>query len=141
MTAIISAFPGTGKTYLKENNKRLTIWDSDSSHFSKSPEFPQNYIDYIKLGIKLEVDLILVSTHEVVRKALFDNNLEFITIVPEMDQKDDYIERYKRRGSSKEFIDLISANWDLWLGGIYWKNNTYILFKGEYLSDAIDRLV
>lgn len=141
MTLIISAFPGTGKTYLKEFRPDLTIWDSDSSSFSKLPDFPQNYVDHIKKGIELNADIILVSSHENVRKALFDNEIPFITIVPELEQKDDYIQRYKNRGSSREFIDLISNNWELWLGGMYWKNNVYLLFKGEYLSDIIDQLI
>ena len=58
-TKIISAFPGVGKTYFHERNKRISI-DSDSSHFSwvkdengnntkeRNPEFQNNYINHIK---------------------------------------------------------------------------------------------
>ena len=141
MTIVISAFPGTGKTYLKEQRTDLIIWDSDSSNFSKSPEFPQNYIDYIKLGIKLEKDIILVSSHKVVRDALVQAGIKFITVVPPIEAKEEYSQRYRERGSAESFIDLISNNWSDWLNEIYAKPGTYLLFAGEYLSDIIDQLL
>lgn len=141
MTLIISAFPGTGKTYLTQNRSDLTIWDSDSSNFSKSPEFPQNYVDYIKLGIKLEKDVILVSSHKVVRDALTANGIQFITIVPPIEAKEEYSQRYRDRGSAESFIDLISNNWADWLKETYSQPGSYVLFAGEYLSDIIDQLL
>ena len=61
-TKIISAFPGTGKSYYHNKNKETTL-DSDSSNFSwikdengnntteRNPKFPQNYIYHIKENI------------------------------------------------------------------------------------------
>jgi hypothetical protein len=46
-TILISAFPGTGKSFLF-NNTKLKILDSDSSKFDKS-KFPENYIDISNL--------------------------------------------------------------------------------------------
>jgi len=54
-TRIISAFPGTGKSFYHNTHKDTTL-DSDSSNFSwladdktlRNPEFPYNYIKHIK---------------------------------------------------------------------------------------------
>jgi hypothetical protein len=144
MTVIIAGFPGVGKSHLVKSRPDLNIWDSDSSQFSKEPDFPQNYINHLKSGIKQEVDIILVSTHEVVRDALREANISFYCVLPWLgdDIKDEYIERYKERGSSEAFIKLISDNWELWLDNIaekeYWQIS---IDKGEYLSDVIDDIL
>lgn len=123
-TKIISAFPGCGKTYCynKYKDSDIKILDSDSSEFSwikdengmntkeRNPDFPMNYIKHIKGNIG-EVDIIFVSSHKVVRDALKDNNINYILIYPIMGSKGQYLSRYKRRGSDKNFIKFISDNW------------------------------
>ena len=75
MTRIISAFPGTGKTYFHTHKGPLATADSDSSHFSwiskgvRHPEFPANYIEHIN-DLMGKVDYIFVSSHQDVRNAL-----------------------------------------------------------------------
>ena len=107
-TKIIAAFPACGKTYCFSNNKNLSILDSDSSQFSwvnvidkeyeaknrgkndykeryikvRNPDFPKNYIEHIKENIG-KVDYIFVSTHEEVRKALNESDIEFTIVCPE----------------------------------------------------------
>ena len=96
-TAIISVFPGCGKSYFynKYNGEICagrTPWkilDSDSSEFSwikdenecntkeRSPNFPNNYIQHIKDNIG-KVDIIFVSSHKEVRKALKDNGIKHV---------------------------------------------------------------
>lgn len=84
-TYVISAFPAYGKSYcFKKYQDKFTILDSDSSEFSwikdrngnntkeRNANFPQNYITHIKNNIG-KVDIIFVSSHETVRKALFDS--------------------------------------------------------------------
>ena len=44
---IISAFPGTGKTFYKENKKDIRIIDYDVNKYCQSPEFPINYMGEI----------------------------------------------------------------------------------------------
>jgi hypothetical protein len=66
-TIIVSAFPGTGKTYCWVNTD-LDVIDSDFSTFAKS-DFPNNYIKHIKSKIGTK-DIILVSSHSIVREAL-----------------------------------------------------------------------
>jgi hypothetical protein len=124
-TKIISAFPGCGKTYFHNNNKNTTL-DSDSSHFSwikdengnntkeRNPNFPKNYIKHIQDNLG-RYDFIFVSSHKEVRDALIDNNLFFYLFFPNKNRKEEFVERYKHRGSPEPFINLISNKWDEWI--------------------------
>lgn len=125
-TKIISAFPGTGKTYFYRNNIDICI-DSDSSDFSwiidddgnkiRNPEFPSNYIEHIKDNIG-EYEYILVSSHKVVRDALLNNCIFFYLIYPNYTLKELYLQRYKDRGNDQNFIDLVDKNWMDWIDEI-----------------------
>lgn len=130
-TKIISAFPGTGKSYYHKNHPKITL-DSDSSLFSwiydtdgdkvldvnnkpiRNNQFPQNYIEHIKSNIG-KYEYIFVSSHKEVREALVDNCLLFYLIYPDYNDKEIYVERYKQRGSSDDFIKLIESNWEEWI--------------------------
>jgi hypothetical protein len=97
--------------------------DSDSSEFSwikdengintkeRNPDFPNNYIEHIKSNIG-KVDVIFVSSHEVVRKALAENNIKTIIVYPGKELKEEWIRRFKQRGNNEGFINFISSNWD-----------------------------
>jgi len=119
-TEVISAFPGTGKTYCVNNIKNRFYLDSDSSQFSwissgvRDPNFPQNYINHIRSNIG-KCDAIFVSSHEIVRKSLRDNGIEYILIYPNKSLLDEYLKRYRNRGSQDSFISLLENNWDLWI--------------------------
>lgn len=127
-TMVIAAFPGCGKSYTVENEaeKFNGVLDSDSSHFSwikdsngkntneRNPEFPKNYIEHIKSQIG-KVEVIFVSSHKEVRKALEQEGIEYFLVYPNIFQKKEYIQRYQKRGNDKKFINLVSANWDLWI--------------------------
>ena len=88
---VICAFPGCGKSVyyslnsIYEGHKNgKKILDSDSSLFSwiydndgnktskRNPEFPGNYIQHIKNNLNSQ-DIIFVSSHILVRKALREN--------------------------------------------------------------------
>jgi len=122
-TKIISAFPGMGKTYYYNAHKDICL-DSDSSEFSwvidngvrvRNPDFPNNYIKHIKENIG-KYKYIFVSSHKEVREALLDNCIFFYLIFPQENFKENFIQRYIDRGSPKEFIELVSKNWELWIG-------------------------
>jgi hypothetical protein len=132
-TKIISAFPGTGKSYYYGKYPNTTL-DSDSSNFSwvkdengnntkeRNPEFPQNYINHIKENIG-KYKYIFVSSHKEVRDVLLDNCLFFYLVYPSENRKDEFLERYRSRGNDEKFIKLISDNWEKWVREIYWINN------------------
>lgn len=129
-TFVISAFPACGKSYCFNNHQDIyTMLDSDSSEFSwikdsegnntkeRNPNFPSNYIDHIKENIG-KVDIIFVSSHEVVRKALYNNGIKVIIVYPNKDLKEEWIRRFKERGNNEGFINFISSNWDNFIDDI-----------------------
>ena len=141
---VISAFPATGKTYYCSNGDWSQYMpqgfasDSDSSKFDKS-NFPQNYIDHINELIKEGVNRIFVSSHKEVRDALVENGIDFVLVYPKTELKDEYIDRYKKRGSSHEFIQLVSNNWNEWIEQLKnQKSCKHIeLDSGQFLSNVI----
>lgn len=126
-TKIISAFPGTGKSFYHSKHKDTTL-DSDSSNFSwkilengdrvRNPEFPKNYVRHIKENIG-KYEFIFVSSHKEVRDALLDECIFFYLVYPDESRKDEFIERYKMRGSSDEFVKLVYDNWDDWMREVW----------------------
>lgn len=141
-TIIISAFPGVGKSYLFRNSK-LSVLDSDSSNYSwvskgvRNSDFPNNYINHIKDNIGV-ADVILISSHKIVRDALVENGIDFTLVYPSKECKDEYLERYKSRGSDNGFISMIDSNWDEFINELDNQENCnkVILMKGEYLSNT-----
>ena len=167
-TKVIAAFPACGKTYYVENREEDNIvLDSDSSKFSwmniidqqyefknrgkknyiekynkvRNPNFPNNYIEHIKENIG-KVDYIFVSTHDIVRQALKEANIEFAVVFPEQSLKEEWIGRCFLRGSDTEFCNLIAKEWDNWMLQMEEEvvingRKYYRLKHGEYLSDAM----
>ena len=127
-TKIISAFPGTGKSYYHNKHKETTL-DSDSSIFSwrmdvdgnkvRNPDFPKNYINHIEENIG-KYEFIFVSSHKEVRDALLNKCLFFYLVYPDSRRKDEFIQRYKNRGNDDNFINLVSNNWDEWLNELWY---------------------
>lgn len=110
---IICGFPGVGKSTLvrKLREKDFPILDSDSSTFDKS-QFPQNYIEAIKNAINNGY-WVLVSTHAEVRQALVKEGLEYVLVRPkDIRYKDEYMRRYRERGSPEAFLKLMDAKWE-----------------------------
>ncbi len=149
-TRIISAFPGVGKTTFYNNNRKSTL-DSDSSGFSwiyrdtkkiRNPDFPDNYIKYIKGNVG-KYEFILVSSHKEVRDALKQNCLHFYLVYPNKMDKCEYIKRYKERGNSQSFIKLLDENWDLWLRQCYFeiRCSHQKMCPGWYLENAISHII
>lgn len=125
-TMIVSAFPCTGKSTFVNQCTDLLLFDSDSSSYSwinkddgtreRNPEFPNNYINRIKECIG-DYDIIFVSSHETVRKALAEAGINYILIYPR-DKTElllEYVNRATNRGSSLEFIRNMANHWDEWI--------------------------
>ena len=130
---VISAYPACGKSYYykkhslyAESNGDEKVLDSDSSNFSwlydeagnktdiRNPDFPNNYIDYIKKHLDKE-DIIFVSSHESVREALHKNGIPFAMVVPDIEMKAEWLSRMKKRGNDDVFIQLQEEHWDEWV--------------------------
>lgn len=143
MTRIISGFPGIGKSYaaskMNDPYNGVFIIDSDSSKHPKD-NFPLNYIEHIYYTIHLSKPTILfVSCHEEVRRALVQMGIYFTIIYPERQLMGEYIQRYIDRGSPKQFINLVYANWDSWVTSCEGEVNCkhIVLRQGQYLIDVL----
>lgn len=112
------------------------------------PEWPVNYINAIKLllfetrGLEKYKNLkyVCISTHKDVLNALRDQEIEFCIVAPLSKKKT--IERYKKRGSSEEFIKKLDENWDTFMNDL----DSYdmpVIKTDEYLFDILrdNRLV
>lgn len=132
---IISAFPGTGKSFF--HGKYPHVADSDSSQFDKR-YFPSNYITHIQNRYDRGL-CTFVSSHETVRKAMIAAGLPFLLVFPGKECKAEYLERYRLRGSPQAFIDLVDANWDTWIDGCETEEvDRFQLKPGQFITDIAD---
>lgn len=156
-TKVISAFPGCGKTTFfnmmneKYDDDNTICIDSDSSKFSwvinddgdkvRNDEFPINYINHIKENIG-KYKYIFISTHDVVRDALIENEITFHIVYPELSMKEEYLERYEKRGNDENFIKLLNENWEKWIEAIIEIDSEFckkikLNINKPYLSDVL----
>lgn len=138
-TVILAAFCGTGKTYLSQNSDRELI-EFECWKYSDKLEFPHNIVRDIvsKYG---KVDAILISTNPLVLNELIKKGLNVTIVCPDLSLKDEYIERYRRRGSSSDFIGTLSKYWESWLReAMAFKRCRQIVLKsGQYAALPILR--
>jgi adenylate kinase family enzyme len=144
MTMVISGFPGVGKSHFFKNVRNKVVFDPDSSLFSwvrpgeRHPDFPSNYMQYIKYLME-EADIILVSSHRSVRDALVEAGIRFLLVYPEKGVKSLYLKRYRTRGSDDAFVALLDKQWDVWISELENQEGcTRIEMKGDqYLSEVL----
>ena len=148
---IVSAFPGCGKSQCVKDHPELRIKDSDSSNFSwikdeninntreRNPEFPKNYIEYLK-SIKDDYDIIFVSSHKEVREALTNELIPYFLVCPRLECKQEYLKRYKNRGNDESFISLLDNKWEEWINEIIqiYKHKPLYLKENEYINDYLE---
>lgn len=114
-------FLGCGKTtsYIKLKDK-IDILDSDSSTFDKK-DFPNNYIKHIKENIG-KVDVIFVSSHQIVRNAMKENGIIYSMYYPAKRRKKEMLELYKMRGNNEDFIWFLENNFEFFIDNIEKEN-------------------
>lgn len=147
---VISGFPGIGKTTLFNAENELEFLDSDSTNFSwedkektkRNQNWPQNYIEHLSEK-KSQADAVFVSSHDAVRNALRQSGIPFVLVYPSLEMKEEYIQRYKDRGSNEKFIQLLDQNYEKWIEELMRQDGcTHIVLQpGEYLSDVMDRIL
>jgi len=146
---VISAFPGTGKTHCfnrsitgPEKHKAFKCVDSDSSKFDRA-DFPANYIDYIRKYIAHPkwTDVMFVSSHMATRAFLTEANVPYILVRPDINNKQEYMRRYRERDSTQAFIDRLDTSWDEWhddMDNDHHATAVVTLGPGKYVSDILD---
>lgn len=154
---IVSAFAGVGKTTLAKKYGKDVI-DLESGNFkwlengnteatkgdnkrTQNPKYPINYLEAIKKA-NTEYKVVLISQHSIIRKCLDAVKLDYVLVYPNIDMKDEFIQRYKNRGNNENFINLILNNWDSWIYDLdNVQNHTKIVLnKGQYLTDFVVEL-
>lgn len=146
-TIVISAFPACGKSHMFKNfnGKPFNMIDSDSSVYSwvykngvktdkRNPNFIKDYMQHIKDNIG-KVDIIFVSSHSEVRKALRDNKIKYFMIYPTVSMKNYFLERMYNRGNTEEFIKFQAENFNKFILEIEQERSLTIAktpFNGEH---------
>lgn len=130
---VICGFPGVGKSTLVRNDTTGLVLDSDSSTFDKA-DFPANYIEHIKAKTA-EGYTILASSHDTVRNALVAAGIPFVLVYPTLDCKDEYLQRYRDRGSPEAFVNLLDQNWFAWITGCMKQTGCahYVIGQGQFV--------
>ena len=136
-TKIYASFCGTGKTHLCNSNKsyiEFECWEYQDD------DFPRNYVYDIKSQIG-KVDYIFISTNPVGLKELHRNGISITLVYPKIELKEEYLNRYKDRGSPVEFIELLNKNWYDWITELHEQTycNQIELNSNEYLNDVLIR--
>jgi len=135
---IICGFAGIGKSYLGKTYPRFM--DLESTPFEKDfDRYAKCAIHYSNQGY-----CVLVSCHLELRqklKELLGHNYCYncITVFPNENDKEYYIELYKKRGNTEQFIKNLQDNWEIYHKSFLGENVT-ILDKEETLEHWILRI-
>jgi len=133
-TEIISAFCGTGKTFICENTSIKAI----EIEYWKYNNMDAQYINDVKNQIG-KVDYIFISTDPKGLILLHNEGIKIILVYPKNELRNEYLDRYIERDSPYDFIGTFMKHWHLWINEL--KEQKYcthiILESGEYLQNII----
>lgn len=127
---IICGFAGVGKSYIA---KRYPSWvDLESTPFKK------NWDLYTDVAMHMDKNgyNVMLSCHKDVREMLKQKNAEFIVVLPNIKDKNEYIRRYKERGNTNDFIKLFEDSFEKFHSEITEDKDLNILLmeRGSYLG-------
>lgn len=141
---VISGFAGIGKSGLKYNvpyYENVKIYDLSSSYFRKDEGWEKIYCDIVEALVD-KYDFIFISTHDVVIDEMITRGNDFYIVYPKRHCKDEYRERFIKRGDTAEYINKFMKRWDWFIDALdnihYSKKIT--LRTGQYLSDVLNQL-
>lgn len=130
---IICGFAGVGKTTLCKSKAKWI--DLESTPFEKDWE------RYIKVASHMSDQgyHVMISCHEPLRKLLHEKDIPYLIILPSphIDLKEEYLDRYRFRGSPESFIRHMDSNWNKYSELFPWEQHLY-LGRDECISDVID---
>ena len=158
---IVSGFPGIGKSVLCDGVREMymqgigdiILMDIESSNFGwyethdgerkRTSKWEIQYIDYVVQTLKVferpnKTIVAFVSSHDNVRQELVHRGLEFTVVYPSIDRKEEFLERYRKRGNTEAFINNADTMFGLWINGI--ENTPYPKCK-KYKMDKPMRFI
>ena len=156
MGIFVYCYTATGKSTL--NKKYANVIDMESTIYkyvdssteieadkgkrrTRNIEFPKNYFMALEY-VKDKYDYILISDN-ICDSWLRENNITYWQVYPNINLKEEYLERMKSRGNPVEFIDYQGKLWAEWVEGC--KNDKFAskhieLQAGQYLEDVLPNL-
>ena len=126
---IIAGFAGVGKSVLAKkytNVVDLEImdfkWDYNKSfenaeekkgyrEKSRKKDWPKNYFDAI-ISASIKYDIILISTDDEILDFLEEKEVDYVLAFPKSECKEEYLERYRKRGNTREFISRVDETFE-----------------------------
>jgi predicted KAP-like P-loop ATPase len=131
---IVSAFCGTGKTTLCEKYNFISEVEGWKFH---GEDFPDNYISEIFKN-ENNHELTLIDTDKRVLDKLC-SKIEMTVVFPKLSLKQEYLNRYKQRGSSDDFIETLEEYWNDWINELKRRNDCLkvVLKSNQFLEDKL----
>jgi hypothetical protein len=156
---IINAFSGAGKTYLVDKYKDIQDLDSMDYHWiyedyvlhlpkeqrkrnlsrKPNPAWPNNYIHDI-LSFHEKGFITLIGGSDSIIDYLESNKIPHLICLPTLDQKQDYLARFKQRGNSKEYINFWNDNFESFVTKKMQHKHVMRMLPGEYLEHTLKRI-
>lgn len=87
--------------------------------------------------------IILISTHEEIRSALFEEGIHFALVYPLYDLKEEWMQRLRLRKSPQGLIKIVQDDWSSMLGECRDQKGCthFTLEEGQYLSYMIKNIM
>lgn len=128
---LVSGFPGVGKSWLSLQSDRFI--DFDSTQWSDKSIYAQ--VASRARDCDVTESCWLISSHEEVRRELQALGVDYLFVAPEEGCKEEYLERYRKRGNTEDFIDFLDSNWSYFVKPL--RNEIVCsLSAGEFLGSV-----
>lgn len=137
-TKIIAAFCGSGKTYICEKTDTNAIEIEYWKYKGKGLFYEYEYILDIKKHFGT-VDYIFIATDPEGLRLLHKEGFQITLVYPEIELRNEYLDRYINRDSPQDFIGVFMKYWKPWINEL--KELPFcdhiVLQKGKFLKDVL----
>jgi len=133
-----------------EGFEQLSFEDLDSGPFSwvvgdsgaRNEEFPRNYVDVVAQRARSE-GVLFVSSHRQTRVLLKEAGVRYLMMYQEVGLKEEYLSRYRRRGTTGGAVAFVEKHWDAWLKVDSEEEGArhVVLGAGQYVEDVMAQLL
>ena len=156
--SVVLCGPAVGKTYLSKTDSRFIDLDGikakykygiideidfEKNKLNRGKVIHQDSLEYALNILKKEIQndkIVLLSFNKQLLEYLWDNNIDYFLVYPNINSREEYINRMKKRGNNEKFIEAMTnvKDWNLFYSRN--KNDTNPTYKiqldeGQYLSD------
>ena len=156
--SVVLCGPALGKTYLSNTDSRFIDLDGmkakykygiideidfEKNKLNRGKVIHQDSLEYALDILKKEIlndKIVLLSFNKQLLEYLWDNNIDYFLVYPNINSRDEYVNRMKKRGNNEKFIEAMTnvKDWNLFYSRN--KNVTKPSYKiqldeGQYLSD------